>query len=190
MKSTLQIDPELLEACKRKERLAQNELYKQLFSYLMNICIRYKNDYDTAGASLNNIYLKILNKLESYQSDKSFQAWIKRIAINQLIDEYRKHQRENENLSFLEDHSQNNNLNYSSPHQGEQKLDSDYLRQMIAELPPITAKVFNLYAIDGFKHKEIAELLCMSENTSKWHLRDARIKLQERLVEFENLSIS
>ena len=178
----MQINKKLIDACLEQDRSAQNRLYREVFSYLMNICIRYKNDYDSAGASLNIIFLKILDHLDSFREKDSFIAWMKRIAVNHLIDEYRKEKREKQRLSYLEDVG-----DYRSPssiHQKEAELDCEYLLAMIRELPPITAKVFNLYAIDGFKHREIGELLNMSENTSKWHLREARMKLKMKLKIF------
>tara|TARA_B100000965_G_C19330534_1_gene642825 strand:+ start:202 stop:759 length:558 start_codon:yes stop_codon:yes gene_type:complete len=179
----MQIDPDLIKACLAKKRAAQNQLYKELFSYLMNICIRYKNDYDTAGASLNCIFLKILDNLDKFREEDSFIPWIKRIAVNHLIDEYRKEKREKEKLSYLEEVS-NNESKSSSIHEAEAMMDSEYLLTMIRELPQMTAKVFNLYAIDGYKHREIGELLQMSENTSKWHLSEARKQLKVKLERF------
>jgi RNA polymerase sigma-70 factor (ECF subfamily) len=175
----MKIERELLEACIKQERAAQNRLYEELFSYLMNICMRYKNDYDTAGASLNAIYLKVLTNLEKFEQKDSFVGWVKRIAVNHLIDEYRKDQRLKKNLSFTD--QDQSTIKQSTFHAGEAELESEYLRKMILSLPETTAKIFNLYAIDGYKHREIAELLSMSENTSKWHLREARIKLKAML---------
>lgn len=178
----MKINKEILDACVQGERSAQNELYKEVFSYLMSICIRYKNDYDTAGSSLNIIFLKVLSNLSQFNNRDSFIAWMKRIAVNHLIDEYRKQKRERDKVSYIDD------LSISrvpfSIHQKEAELECEYLLKMIRELPPLTAKVFNLYAIDGFKHREIGELLEMSENTSKWHLRQARKKLKAKLEIF------
>ena len=181
----MKVDKSLIESCLNKERSGQNQLYKELFSYLMNICMRYKNDYDTAGASLNAIFLKVLDNLEKFRKDDSFIAWVKRIAVNHLIDEYRKDQRIKKSTSYLEDGKTAESTGY---HTKEAEMESEYLLDMIKTLPPVTQQVFNLYAIDGFKHREIAELLDMSENTSKWHLREARIKLQAKILVFnENI---
>lgn len=171
----MKIEKALLDDCKRQKRLAQNQLYNEVFSYLMNICVRYKNDYDSAGASLNAIFLKVLDNLNDFRSDEAFVPWMKRIAVNHLIDEYRKEKREREKLGFLEEVGLSSHP--TSIHEKEAELDSEYLLEMIRQLPTMTAKVFNLYAIDGFKHREIAELLEMSESTSKWHLGEARKKL-------------
>jgi len=99
----MQIKKDLINACLEGKRAAQNELYREVFSYLMNICMRYKNDYDTAGASLNAIFLKILSKLDTFKQEESFIAWIKRIAVNHLIDEYRQHKRERAKLGYIEE---------------------------------------------------------------------------------------
>lgn len=175
----MNIQKELLEACIKRERAAQNKLYKEVFSYLMNICMRYKNDYDTAGASLNAIYLKILTNLEKFEQKDSFISWMKRIAVNHLIDEYRKDQRHKKNLTYTD--KEQWDIKQSTFHEGEADMESQYLLKMIQGLPEATAQVFNLYAIDGYKHREIAEMLSMNENTSKWHLREARIKLKAML---------
>ena len=182
----MQIDKKLIDSCIKQERAGQNQLYKEVFSYLMNICMRYKNDYDTAGASLNAIFLKILDNLEKFRKDDSFIAWMKRIAVNHLIDEYRKDKRTNKNTSYLEDRKVETSASF---HEKEAEMDSEYLLQMIKELPETTAKVFNLHAIDGFKHREIAEILKMNENTSKWHLREARIKLKAKINVFNETTI-
>jgi len=178
----MQIDNKLIKRCISKEASAQNELYKLCFSPLMNICMRYKNNYDNAGASLNNIFLKILTNIDTYDCERSFYAWMKRIAVNLLIDEYRKRKRETENLNYLED--MDYKLNSHNNHSGEEKLDAEYLLMLINELPETSAKVFNLYAVDGYKHKEIAELLKISESTSKWHLHNARSILKAKLKVF------
>lgn len=185
----MHIEKELINACIEGKRSAQNKLYREVFSYLMSICMRYKNDYDTAGGSLNAIFLKILTKLDTFKQEESFIAWIKKVAVNHLIDEYRQHKREREKVSYLEEEKKAT-LNGSTAHFKEEEMNADYLLDMIRELPPTTAQVFNLYAIDGYKHREIAELLEMSANTSKWHLREARMKLKEKLKVFnETISL-
>ncbi len=179
----MKIERALLEACIENKRAAQNELYKELFSYLMSICMRYKKDYNTAGASLNAIYLKILTHLPNFEQHNSFISWVKRIAVNHLIDEYRKEKREKERLSYAEE-SKVNPFVEQTYHRGAAELESEYLLKMIQKLPQRESEVFNLYAIDGYKHREIAELLNIKENTSKWLLREARLKLQAMLEKF------
>ncbi len=170
----MQIDKELLQGCVEKDRKSQNKLYELIFSYLMNICMRYKNDYDTAGTSLNAIFLKVLDNLEKFENEQVFFPWVKRIAVNHLIDEYRSDKAKK--LDYIESYQSHNTP--TTPHEKEEQLESEYLLDLIRQLPPTTMKVFNLYAMDGFKHREIAAMLSISESTSKWHLGEARKRLQ------------
>lgn len=179
----MNIDPKLLQACIENKRSAQNQLYKELFSYLMSICMRYKKDYDASGESLNSIYLKILTHLPKFEQENSFIAWVKRIAVNHLIDEYRKEKRIKQRTTYAED-SPIDLFVEKSYHKGAAELESEYLLRMIKSLPDKESEVFNLYAIDGYKHKEIAEMLNIKENTSKWLLREARLKLKAMLEKY------
>jgi RNA polymerase sigma-70 factor (ECF subfamily) len=86
----MNIQPQLIALCIKRDRRAEYELYKQVYSYLMSICMRYAKDRDMASENLNNGYLKILKNLTSYKPEVPFKAWIRRIMINTLIDEYRK----------------------------------------------------------------------------------------------------
>ncbi len=165
---------ELINKCLTNDRRSQNELYRELFSYLMNICIRYKTNYDDAGSALNLIYLKILKGLEKFDSTKPFLPWVKTIAIRHLVDEYRMEKRhDNVGLDHLDMSSANGHGDVAIS-----KLNADDILNMIRHLPTTTGKVFNLYVVDGYKHREIAELLSISEGTSKWHLNHARKQLQ------------
>ncbi|MBO6515547.1 MAG: RNA polymerase sigma factor [Bacteroidia bacterium] len=165
---------ELINRCISNDRRSQNELYRELFSYLMNICVRYKLNYDDAGSALNLIFLKVLKGLKTFDDSKSFLPWVKTIAIRHLVDEYRMEKRHDtsdltEAATSASDWQKDSALS---------KLNTDDILAMIRKLPTTTASVFNLHVIDGFKHREIAELLHISEGTSKWHLNHARKQLQ------------
>tara|TARA_R110002049_G_scaffold151387_1_gene314965 strand:- start:480 stop:1028 length:549 start_codon:yes stop_codon:yes gene_type:complete len=180
----MQIEKELLQGCIEKDRKSQNKLYELIFSYLMNICMRYKNDYDTAGTSLNAIFLKVLDNLDKFENEQVFIPWIKRIAVNHLIDEYRSDK--TKKIDYIENYQ-----DYIAPttaHEKEEQLESEYLLDLIRQLPPTTMRVFNLYALDGYKHREIADLLSISESTSKWHLGEARKRLQVMLEQFKQIT--
>ncbi len=86
----MNIEIDLITACIRKERKAQYELYKLVFRYLMSICIRYTHSYEDASEALNTGFLKILNNMDKYRADVPFKAWIRKIMVNVLIDEFRK----------------------------------------------------------------------------------------------------
>lgn len=174
------IDKKLIKKCLKNDRRSQNELYKELFSYVMNICIRYKTNYDDAGTALNTIYLKVLKGLKEYDASKPLLPWVKTIAVRHLIDEYRSEKRheavglDDIPTSHLNGHGATSD-----------NLRADDILKMLNHLPPITKNVFNLYAIDGYKHREIAEMLGMSEGNSKWHVNQARVQLQ-LLISIEN----
>ena len=146
----------------------------------MSICLRYSKDRDRATESLNLGYMKILSSLSSYKPAVPFKAWIRRIMINTLIDEYRKHKREQERVTFV-DHYYDTST-FSEANEALEKLNVQQIYEHIARLPEASRNVFNLYVIDGFSHKEIAQLLDISEGTSKWHLNAAREKLKEALI--------
>ncbi len=149
----------------------------------MSVCMRYEKDDDSAKDLLNQGFLKVLTNLKKYKDDVPFEPWIKRIMINVVIDNYRKNTKykeqiwteENEKLEYLSNDSVNN--------YADEQFSAEDLEQMIRSLPEASQKIFNLYAIDGYNHKEIADMLNISDGTSKWHLSFARKKLKEMIKE-------
>ena len=146
----------------------------------MGICLRYAKDRDTASEMLNMGYMKILKSLSTYKPEIPFKAWIRKIMVNTLIDEYRKNKRERENLTYVEQYYDSSD--FSDVNEAVSRMDFSAILNHINALPEATRKVFNLYAIDGYSHKEIGELLGISEGTSKWHLNAARQKLKEQIA--------
>lgn len=175
----MNIQPQLIALCIKQDRKAEYELYKLTYSYLMSICLRYSRDKDTASESLNMGYLKILKNLGSYNPSIPFKAWIRRIMVNTLIDEYRRNKSERENVVYVEEYY--DNTNYSDVNEAMGKFSCSQIYDEINKLPEATRKVFNLFAVDGYSHKEIALMLNISEGTSKWHLNAARQKLKEQI---------
>jgi RNA polymerase sigma factor (sigma-70 family) len=175
----MNIQPQLIELCLQKNRKAEYELYKLTYSYLMSICMRYSKCKDTAAESLNLGFLKILTNLNSYNPQIPFKMWIRRIMINTLIDQYRKVKREREHISYVETYY--DNPDFTDVNEAIDKFKVEQIYKLIDELPPSTKEVFNLYVIDGYSHKEIGELLNISEGTSKWHLSEARQKLKIKI---------
>lgn len=175
------VTKELLHRCSKGDRQAQSKLYETCFGYLMSTCLRYTHNEDDAHAYLNLAFFKILTKLNTYKVDHSFKAWIKTILINSILDEIKKNKRYRQHVVPGEDHTV---PQASSP----MLFDSDAVSAeeiygFIRELPAMTATVFNLYAMDGYKHREIGEKLGMSENTSKWHYHEAKKRLQKMVLE-------
>ena len=171
------VQPQLIALCIKHDRKAEYELYKLSYSYLMSICMRYARDKDSAVEALNMGFLKILNNLEHYRPEVPYKAWIRRIMVNTLIDEYRKNKRQRENVTYVEEYFDNSD--FSEVNEALSRISCRQIFEQVNRLPEATRRVFNLFVIDGYSHKEIGEMLDVSEGTSKWHLNAARQKLKQ-----------
>ena len=176
------MDHNLIKQCKTGQRHAQLLLYESCFPWLMQVCVRYMPDETEARAILNSGFMKILMNLNRYNPDVPFEAWGKRIMINTIIDAFRKSQSKRRKVEIVEiDFAhESRHVDYN---QAELLLDVEVYEKMIHQLPEIQRKVFNLFAIDGYTHAEIGDLLSMSTGTSKWYLNAARQNLKEMIAE-------
>jgi RNA polymerase sigma-70 factor (ECF subfamily) len=174
---------QLISLCLKQDRKAENALYKYCFTKLMPICYKYYKSKDDSLEQLNKSYLKILNNLPKYDESKSFDAWIKTIAVNTIIDEFRVNNKKN--AIFIDREFEEINLDYHpfNLNEAEAKLTADDIQIYIKQLPDSSKMVFNLFVVDGFNHKEIGEKLGINEGTSKWHLNNARKILKKKLIE-------
>jgi len=173
---------ELLERCKRNDRKAHYELYKVCFPFLVSVCRRYYiNDADMES-SLNQIFLKMVRNMGKYlkKSDTvPFELWSRRIAINHVIDEFRKNSRHRENLDYRELNDAEEIHPTSDPVLEKERMEE--ILQAIGQLSQMSRTVFNLFVIDGYGHEEIGKMLKISSGTSKAHLHYARKRLREML---------
>ncbi len=179
------ITTELLNQSATGNKQAQYALYKQSYSLLMGICSRYAKNFDDAMALLNEGFLKILLHADKRKSNVPPELWMRRVMINTIIDAFRKNKNYNEQTQ-LKDFSDHQTINYeqhSVDNDYDKEISSDQLNNMLQKLPEVTGKVFNLFAIDGYSHKEIADLLKISEGTSKWHVNNARTLLKQMINE-------
>ena len=146
----------------------------------MAIAMRYSRDNSDAADIMSHSFVKLFRSIHSFDSTKgSIHAWVKKIIINEALDHIKQRSRFSSNeLDTAEQPVINNEII--------EKIDAAEIMLLIKELPPATHAVFVLYAIDGYSHKEIAEQLSISEGTSKWHLSDARKKLQQKLLNRES----
>jgi len=127
--------------------------------------------------------MKIVTKLDSFKGDRPFEAWIRRIMINTIIDDYRKNSKEKSIIQFKDiqnDGTENSWVEYNA---ADLKFEAEELLGFIDRLPTESKKVFVLFAVDGYSHKEIAEMLEISDGTSKWHVSFARKKLRELIAQ-------
>lgn len=170
----------LIDACIRGERKAEYELFKLCYPYLMSICMRYTRNADRAREVLNIGFYRILSQLDKFDRISPFKPWARRLMINTLINEYKKEKVHYHHVEYVEDYREN--TDYSELNASIGRADVEEIYAFIAQLNPASQQVFNLYFIDGYKHKEIAEMLNISEGTSKWHLNAAREKLKTMLA--------
>ncbi len=170
----------IIEGCIKNDRRSQNELYNQFFDVMMSICMRYCKDEDLAMETLNLAFMKVLKNLESYNSKYELKPWIAKITANEAIDAYRKKIRRREFIDENEDELENVSADFDSAdsHGWEE---AEYLEHLMECLKDSEKMVFNLYAVDGFSHKEIGDMMGITERSSIRHLTNARRKLQERL---------
>lgn len=174
---------QLISLCIKQDRKAESALYRYCFTKLMPICHKYYKSKDDSVEQLNKTYLKILNNLSKFDDTKSFDAWIKTIAVNTIIDEFRVNNKRN--ALFIDKDYEEAALNYHSfnLNEAEAKLTADDIQVQIQKLPDSSKMVFNLFTVDGYSHKEIGEMLGINEGTSKWHLNNARKILKKKLID-------
>ncbi len=176
----MKLEKSLLKKCINKDERSMNDLYRLCFSTMKQISIRYQKNSVDVDEAINSGFLKIINNLSTYDDSKSFEAWFKKILINTNIDLYRKSKRHNEQVLYVENFTdfKETNVQFDTPPSNNKYAE---LLRMVKELPPMTRNVFNLFAIDGYSHQEIGEILDISDGTSKWHVSNARKKLKRKV---------
>jgi len=172
-------ETELIEGCKRKESASQRELYDRMAGKMLSICCRYIKDRMVAEDVLVGSFTKVFERIGQYKGDGSFEGWVRKIVVNESLSYLRR----NKSMYLetdLEAADREPDLDRQLNH-----LEAEDLLKLISELPAGYRIVFNMFAIDGYSHKEIAHHLGISENTSKSQLSRARNCLQVRLLELE-----
>ena len=168
-------EKDLIEACVRKERWAQKQIYQDHYSILMGVCLRYANNEDDALDILHDGFIKVFRNIRKYQPGTSLTAWMRRIMVNTAIDYYRKAvRRRTEDLDSIYDSSTDDPDAIS-------KCSEKEILAAVQTLSPAYRTVFNLYVIEGYSHKEIGTLLGITESTSRSNLVKARSKLKALL---------
>jgi RNA polymerase sigma factor (sigma-70 family) len=172
-------EDELIQGCLKRDKSAQKHLYETYSSKMYGLCYRYIKDPMEAEDVLVTAFMKVFDKIDQFKSEGSFEGWIRKIVVNESLT----HLRRNRSMYLeteLEQADREPDYDRLSDH-----LETEDLLNIIQELPAGYRIVFNMYAIDGYSHKEIAEQLGISENTSKSQLSRARVYLQKKLVEHD-----
>lgn len=174
----------IISGCIRKERRAQEELFRLYYGKMLSVCMRYKADRDSAEEILQEGFIKIFDKLEAFDYKGSFEGWMRRIMANTAIDNIRKSKKN----PLLTDNDEDFRIGAEDPVVEREEVEFTSLKaemamEAINSLSPAYKAVFNLYVMEEYTHKEIAEILGISEGTSKSNLSKAKLNLQRILSE-------
>ena len=167
----------IIAACIKRDKIAERILIKMHYSFSKSICMRYSSNNEETEEMLNDGFLKMFNNLGRYDMTQPFKVWLRTIMVNTAIDYYRKNKKYENNVSI-------ENMDFVS-------LDDDVISRisakeilkLVQQLSPSYRMVFTLYVIEGYNHREIADMLGIKEGTSKSNLQDARKKLQQMIKE-------
>jgi len=170
---------DIIEACLAGNREAQFELYRQLSPKMYGVCLRYSRNDEEAKDLLQEGFIKVFHSLDQFAFRGSFEGWVRKVIVNTALEQLR---RETVITPSLED------TDYQDPEIPEtitSRLSAMDLIRLIRSLSPQYRLVFNLYAIEGYSHKEISQMLNISEGTSKSNLSRARMILQEKILNLD-----
>jgi RNA polymerase sigma-70 factor (ECF subfamily) len=166
-------EKDFIEACIAKERWAQKQLYEDNYTLLLGVCLRYSSNQDDAMDILHEGFIKILNNIHKYQPGTTLVGWMRRIIVNTAIDYYRmQSRRRTDDLETAYD------VTTGEPDAVSQLTVKEIIK-CIQQLSPAYRSVFNLYVVEGYSHKEIADILEITESTSRSNLVKARSKLKD-----------
>lgn len=175
---------QIISGCLENNRRSQEELFRLYYGKMLSVCMRYANDRDSAEEVLQEGFIKIFDKLKAFNYEGSFEGWMRRIMSNTAIDSIRKAKKN----PILTDNDEDFKLGAEDPMVLSEELESlemkgEIAMEAIQQLSPAYKAVFNLYVLEDYTHKEIAEILGISEGTSKSNLSKAKVNLQKILRE-------
>ena len=172
---------QLIHECSNNNTKAQEQVYRLLAPKLFSVCLKYSRNYEEAQDNLQESFLVIFDKISQFKNKGSFEGWAKRIVINYTLQQYR-------NQSIFEIVSENI-ADQSEVEIEDENVSLEFLTKIIQELPDRYRLVFNLYVMDDYSHKEIAEMLNINIGTSKSNLARAKGILKEKIELNNNYSI-
>jgi len=163
------LEQDLIKGCTLNDRRVQELLYKQYCSSMMVLCKSYAKNEEDAIEVLQDGFLKVFQQIDRYDAGKSsIYTWMRTIMIRTAIDFLRRQNKKNVAIEWKEEHDPGIEA------EALQRMSAQQILYMLQHLPATTRAVFNLYITEGYNHREIGELLKISEGTSKWHLSEAR----------------
>lgn len=169
----------LIKGCKRGKRDCQEQLYRWFARDMYALCLSYTRDEVTAQDILQEGFLKVFRKIGNYNYTGSFEGWIRRTIVNTAIDHLRKEKRISNYIEYT------NSELFADSHSIYHKLNLDQILSYVRQLPDGARTILNLFAIEGYSHKEISEMLSISVGTSKSQYNRARNLLKEMIWKSE-----
>lgn len=174
---------DIIKGCLKNDRASQKALYEQYYSKMLGVCMRYCKDRDEAKDVLHEAFLKVFNNLKNFSGTGSFEGWIRRIMVNTSIDNLRKNKQNYLIVSTVYASEKASAMAEELPEDDVLlNIDKEEILKAVQELSPAYRTVFNLYVIEEYSHKEIAEMLDISEGTSKSNLSKAKFNLKKNLM--------
>ena len=164
---------QVIERCKKQDIKAQEQLYRLYSRTLFAVSLKYSANRQQAEDNLQDAFMMIFKKISQYKDQGSFEGWLKRIVINTALQKYRK--------QAVFEIIREDQIKEPEIEIDEDAVSVDYLLSLIHQLPDRYRQVFNLYVLDGFSHREISQMLNISQGTSKSNLARARIILKNKL---------
>lgn len=171
-------ESDLIEGSRKGDRRMQHELYNRFAPKMYGVCLRYAANAEEAEDILQEGFIKIFNKINSYRGDGSFEGWIRRIFVNTAIEHFRK-------KIYLQPITETEENTVEGKYLSvlDNLAEKDII-QLVQQLSPGYRTVFNMYVVEGYSHKQIAEILGISEGTSKSQLSRAKMILQDLVKTF------
>lgn len=173
-------EKEIIEGCLKNEAKFQELLYRNSSAQLYAVCVGYTKNKEEAKDLLQEGFMRIFKNIHTFQNEAPLQAWMRRIVVNTAIDYYRK------SLRSIKTADYNEEVELADVSMNLQQLDLNYFKNIIAKMPDGYRVIFNLYAVEGYNHREISELIGISEGTSKSQFSRARKYLQDIIIKENN----
>lgn len=174
-------DQDLILACRKGKSRFQEMLYRRFYAFAMSVCLRYAPNRDDALEILNDSFMKVFQNIMSYDPDKPFKSWFRKILVNTSLDKYKENKKYSIHAEF--DVSE---LEIAHEPELEKQLNAEEILELLSGLPQIYRLVFNLYEIEGYSHDEIAGMLDIAPGTSRSQLSRAKLMLKKAWSEMKN----
>ena len=178
-------EAEVIKGCLRNDRASQKALYEFFYGKMMGVCLRYSKSSDEAKDVLHEGFMKVFTSLKNFSNKGSFEGWVRKIMVHTSIDHIRKNRQEYLIVNTVYANDRSKNLREEQEVTDDDilnRISKEEIMKAVEQLTPAYRAVFNLYVVDEYTHKEISEMLDISEGTSKSNLAKAKFNLRKNLT--------